>query len=211
MSDFDDNSPAAMRRLNDPEALFRENESLRDRLEKLERQNVVEGKFQGEAPQYYINEPGVYLDDTHWPGGMTIDYIGTPNLSMVPMNDPAKRIMGEFIERLEAGARKVAARNGREYFGLVTDRNVLIGDAMEQAKRDATAPIPIIQVPQPTNDIPVMPHTPEAQAQIARRGRGRPAKVVASESPMAKQDLGAPRLNPAPTEGAIVGSMRMGR
>lgn len=212
----DENSPADVLRLHDPEALVRENESLRERLAAIEKQNVVEGRFIGEAPRYYINDPGVVLDDTHWPGGMTLDYIGAPNTSMVPLNEPAKRAMTEFLERLEDGARKVAARRGREFFGLVTDRNMLLDDALREAKEIASAPIATIQMPQPTHNIPAMPNTPEAMAR-AQRGPGRPRKVVGSQeagsakgpSPEARARAGDPNaMYPAaPGDPAILGRM----
>ena len=205
----DSNNPHEALKLHDPEALYKENESLRQRLARLEHQNVIEGRFEGEAPRYLVNDPGVYLDDTHWVGGTTIDFIGEPNLSMVPLNDPAKRAMADLIERLETGARKVAARQGRDFFGLVTDRNVLVDTAMMDAKAAAAAPIPTIQVPQPTQNIPAMPHTEDAQS-IIRRGVGRPRKVVSSQ-PAAPQgaprDFGAPTLAPAPSDPAIIGRM----
>jgi hypothetical protein len=191
-------------RAQDSAALFRENETLRQRLAALERDTVVQGRFVGEAPRYLVNEPGVYLDDTHFPGGTTIDYIGEPNMSMVPINDPAKRAMAELIERLEIGAREVAHRNGRSFFGLTTDRGVLLDTAMADAKRQAqNTPTPVIAVPQPTSGVPAMPHLDQG---LVKRGPGRPPKVVAAQAAQPqKPDLGAPRLAPAPTEAAIVG------
>ena len=205
----DSNSPHDALRLHDPETLMRENASLRQKLQHLEQQNVVEGRFVGEAPRYLINHPGVHLDDTFWVEGTLLDYIGVPNLSMVPQNDPAKRAMDEFIERLEIGARKVAARNGREFQGLVNiaDRNQLIDLATADAKRQADQPIPVISVPEPTRGVPAMPHLMQDQV---KRGRGRPPKVVASQEPQPQRagpDLGAPRLAPAPTERAVIGRM----
>jgi hypothetical protein len=73
MSDDNANSSNEALRLHDPEALLRENASLRERLARIEQQNVVDGGFRGEAPRYLVNEPGVFIDDTHWPGGTTIE------------------------------------------------------------------------------------------------------------------------------------------
>ena len=205
----DSNNQNDVLRLHDSEALARENASLRQKLASLEQQNVIEGRFQGEAPRYLVNDPGVYLDDTHWVGGTTIDYTGTPNLSLVPLNDPAKRAMAEFIDRLEQGAREMAARNGRNFNGLVNiaDRNQLIDLATLDARRQADAPIPVISVPEPTSGVPAMPHL---QQDVVKRGRGRPPKVVASQPAgpqRGTEDLGAPRLAPAPHERAVVGRM----
>jgi electron transfer flavoprotein alpha/beta subunit len=71
-------------------------------------------------------------------------------------------------------------------------------DAQREAKE---TPIPVVATPQPSNNIPAMPHL----NQDMRRGPGRPPKVVATHMAAGPQDLGAPRLAPAPTEGAIVG------
>jgi hypothetical protein len=204
----DSNNQNDVLRLHDPEALQRENTSLRERLARLEQQNVIEGRFVGEAPRYLVNDPGVVLDDTLWPGGTTIDYIGVPNMSMVPLNDPAKRAMEDLIARLENGARKVAARNGREFLGLhnLGDRNQLLDLAMADAKNQADS-APIIRTPEPTQGVPAMPHLVQ---DVVKRGRGRPPKVVASQPaqsarPATNADLGAPMLAAAPHERAIVG------
>ncbi len=191
--------------MQDTQAMARENASLRERLAALERDTVVRGGFVGEAPRYLVNEPGVFLDDTHFPGGTTIDYIGEPNMSLVPLNEPAKRATAEFIERLETGARAVAAGAGRQFFGLTTDRGVLLDTAMADAKRAAqNTPVPVIAAPQPTSGVPAMPHLDQG---LVKRGPGRPPKVVAAQAAAPqKPDLGAPRL--APTQDpAVVGRM----
>ena len=197
-----------LREQHDPMgALARENESLRQRLATLE-SNVVSGGFAGVAPRYQLNEPGFY-DDTLFAAGTVIDFTDTPNLTMVPMNEPARRAMDTYIAVLEAGARRKAQMQGREFFGLVTDRNVLIDQGMADAKLGDAAPM--IRVPQVIGEVPAMPHTEAAQAQI-RRGPGRPrrAQAVADTSPAAS-DLGAPMLAPAPSEArlgpAVVGHM----
>lgn len=200
MSDHD-NDPSAVLAVqstaNDPnERLQREVKSLRDQLAALQQTNVVQGQFRGEAPRYQLNEPGFY-DDTWFPAGSVIDYVDTPNLSMVPMNDPAKRAMGEHIALLEHGARAKAALSGRNYFGQVNDRNVLLDLARADAQRDAAAPVPIISMPIAHGQVPPMPHTEEAIA-AQKRSPGRPRKVVSSEAPSAGgPDRGAPTLAPA--------------
>lgn len=199
----DENSAAdvldAQSHQNDPHRLERENASLRDQLAALQN-NVVQGGFRGEPPRYVLNEPGFY-DDTHFPAGSQIDYLDAPNLSMVPMNEPAKRAMAEHIAYLEHGARTKAMMAGREYFGQVNDRNVLLDLARMDAQRDAAAPVPVVQMPTRHNEVPAMPHTDDARAQV-RRGPGRPRKVIASEMPAnSGRDLGAPTLP------AVVGRM----
>src|ERR1035437_4721921 len=100
MSDNDSNRVLAE---HDPNSILaRENADLRSRLASLERSNVANGGFSGVVTQYQLNEAGFY-DDTWFAAGTVIDYIDTPNLSMVPLNDPAKRAMQDHIETLENG------------------------------------------------------------------------------------------------------------
>lgn len=170
--------------------LARENEELRAELDALKTANVVRGP--GELPRYTLNEPGFY-DDTYWVAGSSIEYTDTPNLTMVPLNEPAKRRLTAYILHLEDGARRAAARNGRDFFGLVTDRNVLIDMARQDAKTEAdSAPAPVIQMPVPIGQVPAMPHTDQARAD-ARRGR--PQKVTASAIQAPVADKGAPMLS----------------
>lgn len=210
MSSTNENDPSAvLRAQHDPDgALARENASLRAKLAAMETANVVRGGFSGEAPRYQLNEPGFY-DDTYWLAGSMIEYIDTPNLTMVPMNEPAKRRMAEYIEHLETGARRKANMQGRDFFGLVSDRNVLLDLARQDAMADAAAPVPVIQMPQPRGDVPAMPNTDQARAAAERNpNRKRPVTASNIQAPTrAGGDLGAPVLNPAPREPAIVGRM----
>ena len=205
----DSNNPNDVLAQHDPAArLARENASLREQLARLQN-NVVPGGFVGEAPRYQLNEPGFY-DDTWFAAGTIIDFLDTPNLTMVPMNEPAKRAMQAHIEHLEYGARKKAALSGRDYHGLVTDRNVLIDIARLDAQNAADAPIPVIAMPQPHGAVPAMPHTDEARA-AAKRGPGRPRKVIASAEPgLQRPDAGTPILAPAPA-GEGIGPAVVGR
>lgn len=207
----DSNNPADALAMHDPNMrLVRENASLREQLAAIQA-NVVQGGFAGEAPRYQLNEAN-YLDDTYFPAGSQIDYLDEPNLTMVPLNDPAKRRIDEHITRLEEGARRKAVAAGRQFFGLVTDRNNLIDTARLDAQAEASAPVPVIAVPQPYGSVPAMPHTDDARA-AARRGPGRPKKVVSSAAPAPQrpnQDAGAPILAPAPS-GAQIGPAVVGR
>jgi hypothetical protein len=206
----DENSAASVTaQYEQGSSLARENADLRQRLAALERANVVEGRFQGEAPRYRLNERGFY-DDAFYEAGTTLEFTDYPNMTMVPLNEPARRRMEEHMAALVDGARRVAALKGREYVGLVTDRNVLIDTAMLDAKNGSAASVPMMVMPTAHDVPPAMPHTEEAKA-AARRGPGRPRKVLSSEPPPPLRpgpDLGAPILAPAPSqpmEPAVVG------
>jgi hypothetical protein len=193
----DENSAAAVAMQHDPNSvLVRENEDLRKALAALQ-QNVVDGGFRGEVPRYLLNEAGFY-DDTHFPAGSVIDFTDPPNLTMVPQNDAARRALQREIDRQTEGAMEVAALRGRRFFGLTTDRNVLIDDARELAKIQTNqVPVPEIRMPTPNGQIPAMPHLPEAQA-AARRGPGRPRKAMAvaqpaQQGPESNRPMAAPR------------------
>ena len=191
----DENSPAAVAHQHDGNSILaRENAELRRALAAIQ-QNVVQGQFRGELPRYQLNEPGFY-DDTYFAGGSVIDFTDPPNLTMVPLNEPAKRAMAQEIALQTEGAMEVAALRGRRFFGLTTDRNVLIDNAMADAKAQAAVPPPEIKMPTPIGQVPAMPHMPEAQAQ-ARRGPGRPRKAMqvgpaAQMGPQANQPMAGP-------------------
>lgn len=191
MSDLNENSPNDVLRQQDPNnPLYTEVQSLRAKLAAMERKNVIDGGFTGTAPRYLINER-CYFEDTLYEPGTVLDFFGEPNLSMVPQNEQAQRAMKEHIDRLERGARAKARQSGREYYGLVTDRNNLIDMARLDAQNEADAPVPVIQVPVPIGNVPAMPHLQEAQMQ-QKRGPGRPRKVVSSTPP-------ADRASPVPS------------
>lgn len=212
----DENNPQAP--LADHDPLRRaeiENASLRARLAQMEQANVVNGRFAGEAPKYLLNEP-CFLDNTFIDRGTVIEFIDEPNMSMVPMNEPARRAMEAHIERLETGARRKAHMAGRDYYGLVTDRNIIIDTARQDMMQEvAQAAVPVIQMPVPHGTVPAMPHTPEAAA-AARRGKpGKPSKMAVVAEPVQQgrpgADMGAPMLGPFDQNGpqgpAVVGRM----
>jgi hypothetical protein len=210
MSVNENDQNAVLRAQHDPDGrMARENADLRAQLAAMQGSNVLRGGFSGEAPRYSLNEPGFY-DDTYFVAGSTIEFLDTPNLSMVPLNDPAHRAMAAYIDHLENGARRAAVMKGRDFFGLVTDRNVLIDQLRADTTAEANAPVPVIQVPQAHGTVPAMPHTEDARA-AALRGPGRPRKVVQSvaPSPMAGPAQNTPMAAPArDTAGpAIVGRM----
>ncbi len=201
----DQNSPVAVAADHDPEALLRENATLRERLTALQTQNVINGRFAGEAPRYRLNDKG-YYDDTLFEAGSVIEWTDAPNLTMVPLNDAARHRMQEEIIRQTDGARAVAARTGREFIGLVNDRNVLLDNLMSDARRQAKVLVPVIKMPEVRDAVPQMPHVD--QTEVQRRGPGRPRRAVQIAQPAPARDLGAPMLAPTNNlEPAIVGRM----
>ena len=146
--------------------------------------NVVSAPFAGEAPRYQLNE-AVFLDDTLFEPTMKdasghlvtteLEFHGTPNLSMVPLNEPAKRKMQEFIDYLTECQRERDTAVGRQFTGLITDKGVMLAQANQDARRGMAAPI---AMPAIKGSVPTMTHTQEAQQQAKRRGRPPGAKNV---------------------------------
>lgn len=206
-SDPENDKNAVLRAQHDPDGqLARENADLRAKLAALQSANVLRGAFAGEAPKYLLNEAGFY-DDTHFPAGSVLEFLDTPNLSMAPLNEPARRALEAYIAGQEEGARRVAALRGRDFFGLVSDRNVLIDLARQDATADAAAPVPVIQMPEPHGQVPAMPHIPTA---AAKRGPGRPRTVLRAEGPAPikpVQNPGEPVAAPYDSRTTVVGRM----
>lgn len=177
MSDDIDNNAAAVAAYearNPDSPLLKELESLRARLAELEQRNVVQADFGAEMPLYKLNET-CYLADTLLGAGMTVEWADTPNLSMVPLNEPAKRAMQDHLQHMEEGQRMVAQMTGRPFAGLMTDHGVLIAQGLHDVRNQA-ADLPKLRIPEERGVVPVMPHLPEAQA-MAKRGPGRPRKL----------------------------------
>ena len=61
--------------------------------------------------------------------GDEIVYLDHPNLTMVPLNDAARRRLQAEIDHQTSCQREKAMRDGRQFSGLITDRGVLIADA----------------------------------------------------------------------------------
>lgn len=175
MSDQENNAAAVAdyQARNPDGALLRELQELRARLAELEQKNVVQGEFGGEMPLYKLNET-CYLADTLLGEGMTIEWADTPNLSMVPMNEAAKRAMEDLLRHMEDGQRAVAAMTGRPFAGLMTDHGVLISQGLHDARNSAD--LPKLQIPEEKGFVPMMPNMPEAIA-MQKRGPGRPRKL----------------------------------
>lgn len=185
----DSNSPADVlaQQSIDPAYVRR----LEEKLRQLEQQNVVRPSFNtGEAPRYKLNEPG-YYDDNLFPEGSEIEFVGTPNFSMVPLNEPAKKAMEEYIEYQTECQRERDMMSGRQFMGLVTDKGVMIANGQLDARRAAREMGPQARMPEDKGTVPAMPHTAEAVAENIKRGRGRPKKVLASRPPPQPRRPGA--------------------
>lgn len=155
--------------------------------------DVLEGRFRGEIPRYKLNAPCFLEDDTLHETGEIIDYIGIPNGEMVPQNEAARKRMQEWLAGLEQGAREVADLHGRPFHGLISDRGTLLAQGLQDARK---APDRVVfAMPTDAADRPQMPH----MESHAKRGRGRPRKVLGS-TPAGK----APAPGKEPT--SILGS-----
>ena len=145
-------------------------ETLRARLAEYEAGKVVAPQFRGEIPKYKLNNTVFLEDETLHFEGDEIDYLGVPNMEMVPMNDAARQRMGDYIREQTACAREAAFAKGRPFVGLVVDQAQLIAENMQHARQTATK-VEMVQMPEEKGIVYPMPNIPEAQAQARRRGR----------------------------------------
>lgn len=171
-----ENSPADVlaMQVGGDHALRRELEELRAKLAQYEPSNVVEGTdFGGEIPRYRLNEPGFYgqgLDVSYYGVGAEFDYDATPNDTMVPVNEAARKRMTEYLEWQADCQRRKAQSQGREWGGvLITDKGVMVADTEQEARRSGS-----MQVVMPVDKQPV----PPMLNMQAKRGPGRPRKIV---------------------------------
>lgn len=174
MSDVDENSARAVLDMQtaDPAALQREVEQLRAALARKDAERVVQHPSSRELPRYFLNSP-VFLEDNHYPKGCVIEWDDVPNLEMVPMNPPAEARMRAFLEEVTYGAQVVAAQRGRNFYGLVTDRNVLLDTYRQDVKNEMAQPTsPVVQMPVRRDEVPVMPTTDAALAAARRNPKG---------------------------------------
>ena len=168
---------------------------LEEEVAQYRQSNVVNPPFAGEAPRYRLNE-ACFFDDTYIPEGNEIAYTDTPNLSMVPLNDPAKRAMEAYIEFLTSCQQEKEEGAGRVFRGLITDRGVMLAQGLQDARREARGPS--VTMPTDKGTVPSMPNTDEARA-LAKRGPGRPPKVLTNRPPP------PPARRPQPDQAGFVG------
>lgn len=170
---------------------------LQGALARYEGEKVLHPKFQGEIPRYRLNVPCFLEDDTLHEEGEEIEYLGPPNMEMVPLNDAARHRMQLYIDELTESARVAAEINGRRFTGLITDRGTQIAVAMQDARRDAgnhtLGNAPVIAMPSEKGVVPAMPHLPEAVAQQRRRGRPPKASAVVSAKAPPKPGKASPQ------------------
>ncbi len=176
---------------------------LQAKVDAYEGRDVVEGVFNGEVPRYKLNTACYLEDDTRHDEGEEIEYTGTPNMEMVPLNEAAKKRLQGFIAELTQCAKDAAQLNGRPFRGLIMDSGDAIAVALADSRRAAgnttLGNSPIISLPTEKGQVPVMPHTPEAAALNKRQGKpGRPKMVVSAKAP------------PNPSRGNIQGADVLG-
>lgn len=107
-----------------------------------------------EKPLYKLLGPiyfdDMYIEDTvkgaNGPEAVVIEYEGTPNEYMEPMNEPARAQMLKLLAALEAGNRR-AGREGNRTPSMDT----LVGEAMDNRPRH--------EMPTRRDDVPPMANT----------------------------------------------------
>lgn len=157
---------------------------LQERLAQYEPDGeVVHPAFNGEQPRYRLNEPCYLEDDTLHIEGEEIVYLNTPNTSMVPLNEPARKRMEAYLIQLRDGQMAVARQNGRAAPGIViVDKGELVALAGQDA-RNKPLEVQPVQMPQEKGIVYPMPNVPDAVAQKKRMGKNKPNPVVSSKMP----------------------------
>lgn len=87
------------------------------------------------SPVYRIlDEKGFFGPNLQlWKEDEVILYKDEPNLKMKPLNEAARKVMAEYITRLEGFARKKAEKEGKEFTGLPVDMTQQLTDDIESA------------------------------------------------------------------------------
>lgn len=90
-----------------------------------------------DKPVYRIlSEKGFFgPDDTLHPEGALIVLYDVPNEDMEPMNDIARKAMSDYLDGLEESAKLVASANGRSFLGRPRNKEDMMANASEDARR----------------------------------------------------------------------------
>ncbi|HVB17292.1 MAG TPA: hypothetical protein VNF04_12205 [Stellaceae bacterium] len=178
-------------------------ERLKAKLSDIEGEKIARPAFGGEIPKYKIvSQRGCFLeDDTLHLGDEIIEYLGTPNLEMVPLNGAAEKRMDAYIAELNDGARAKAEVSGRPFRRLAGDQGAILQIAQDERRAADAGKLAfdlgaegrlLIRRPEDRGKVPTMPHTqPLAAQREANRIKGR--NVVSATAPAA-----APKPEPVP-------------
>lgn len=128
-----------------------------------------------ETPRYRLVKP-FYVDDMYIEEGRVIDFDGTPNDQMEPMNEPARVKMEAYIKSLNDGAR-AAGRDSRHLADI----------AYQEVHKRPREPERIITMPEYKPDVPPM-------ANLHKVGQ----KPVVKEPSVKIQPVVEPTKGPAP-------------
>lgn len=132
-----------------------------------------------EQPRYLIlNTPGFFAeDDTLYPQGTEIVYLGTPNEHMQPLNEPARAKVKENEEFLDRCYREKAQMRGREAGPRPRDLAEASAedsaDARESARRRTVYPVEGQRIPVMGN---MTRRKGPAKNIVSSRGPGRPKR-----------------------------------
>ena len=83
-----------------------------------------------------LDEHGFFgPDDTLHPMGALVVLYDAPNENMEPMNDLAREALDAVLDSLDESARKVAEENGRFFSGRPRNKEDMIANASEDARK----------------------------------------------------------------------------
>ena len=126
-----------------------------------------------EVPKYRLLEP--FFDETHTlrDMGTIIEYEGTPNLAMQPLNEAALAQIVKLEKVLHEGARLRALQKGKEYNGALPTLEDAVGEAVAERPRELDLTPPVVKA---------SPQT-ESLATLRTRGKNKVKSAVPPAAP----------------------------
>lgn len=133
-----------------------------------------------ETPQYRLVKP-FYADDTYFPEGTIIEFDGTPNEQMEPLNASAMERSRAYIEKLNEGARQIG-RDSRHLADIVFQE---VSKRPREPAREVSLPKFVPETPPMGNlhkpGLKPVPKAPTVTVKTPEVDKG-PAKPIAISS-----------------------------
>jgi len=148
-----------------------------------------------EHPRYKLLAPFNAENDTLYPEGTVITYLGEPNEHMQPLNGAAEDRMADFLRKLDKFAELKAAIDGKAFVKRAGDLGDFAEEAMRSRPREPRA------VPGSDGVAPVRPDLETKAMREARRAR-RAQALLGADLPLPPK-RGEAQAAPIPILGSI--------